>query len=105
VDLVVRLLFMQKMHLTYPVTGTVCTVAAAMIPGTIVNQLARQGIIARGELRIGHPAGVIAPEGKVVRQKGLFVLKRATVDRTARCLMRGYALIPKSTLNPMGTGK
>ncbi len=49
VDLVVRLLFMQKMHLTYPVTGTVCTVAAAMIPGTIANQLARKGIVgARG---------------------------------------------------------
>ncbi|MCX5818516.1 MAG: proline racemase family protein [Deltaproteobacteria bacterium] len=98
VDLVVRLLFMQKMHRTYPVTGTVCTVAAAMIPGTIANQLARKEIIERGELRIGHPAGVIAPEGKVVREKGGFVLKRATVDRTARCLIRGYAFIPKSTL-------
>ena len=98
VDLVVRLLFMQKMHLTYPVTGTTCTVAAAMIPGTIANQLARKDIIERGELRIGHPAGVIAPEGKIVREKGGFVLKRATVDRTARCLMRGYVYIPKSTL-------
>jgi len=94
VDLVVRLLFMQKMHLTYPVTGTTCTVAAAMIPGTIANQLARKDIIERGELRIGHPAGVIAPEGKVVREKGGFVLKRATVDRTARRLMSGYAYIP-----------
>jgi hypothetical protein len=72
VDLVVRLLFMQKMHLTYPVTGTVCTVAAAMIPGTIANQLARKEIVERGELRIGHPAGIIAPEGKVVREKGGF---------------------------------
>jgi methylitaconate Delta-isomerase len=98
VDLVVRLLFMQKMHRAYPVTGTVCTVAAAMIPGTIANQLARKDIVERGELRIGHPAGVIAPEGKVVREKGGFVLKRATVDRTARCLIRGYAFIPKSTL-------
>lgn len=98
VDLVVRLLFMQKMHRTYPVTGTVCTVAASMIPGTIANQLARRGIAERGELRIGHPAGVIVPEGKVVHEKGGFVLKRATVDRTARCLIRGYAFIPKSTL-------
>lgn len=98
VDLVVRLLFMQKMHLIYPVTGTVCTVAAAMIPGTIANQLARKEIITNGELRIGHPAGVITPEGKVAREKGGFLLKRATVDRTARCLIRGYAYIPKSTL-------
>jgi methylitaconate Delta-isomerase len=98
VDLVVRLLFMQQMHKTYPVTGTTCTVVASMIPGTVANQVARPGVIERGELRIGHPAGVIVPEGKVVLEKGKYVVKRATVDRTARCLIRGYAFIPKSTL-------
>ena len=98
VDLVVRLLFMQVMHKTYPVTGTVCTVAAAMTPGTIPNRLSRPEIIQKGELRIGHPAGIITPEGKVEVQGGRYLLKRATVDRTARCLMRGYALIPKSVL-------
>jgi hypothetical protein len=97
VDLVVRLLFMQQMHKTYPVTGTTCTVVASMIPGTVANRLARPGIIERGRLRIGHPAGIIAPEGKVVFEKGGYVVKRATVDRTARCLMRGYALIPRNT--------
>lgn len=99
VDLVVRLLFMQKMHKTYPVTGTICTVAASMIPGTIVNQLARPGITEKGELRIGHPAGIITPEGKVDFENEKYVLKRATVDRTARCLMKGYAFIPKGTLS------
>jgi 2-methylaconitate cis-trans-isomerase PrpF len=98
-DLVVRLLFMQKMHKTYPVTGTVCTVAASMIPKTIPNQLARPEIFEKGELRIGHPAGIIIPEGKVDFENGTYVLKRATVDRTARCLMKGYAFIPKGTLS------
>jgi 2-methylaconitate cis-trans-isomerase PrpF len=98
VDLVVRLLFMQQMHKTYPVTGTTCTVVASMIPGTVANRLARPGVIERGELRIGHPAGVITPEGKVALENGVYVVKRATVDRTARCLIRGYAYIPKSTL-------
>jgi len=98
IDLSVRLLFMQKMHKAYPVTGAVCTVAASMIPGTIVNQVSRQGIVERGELRIGHPAGIIIPAGKVEIEKGGFVLKQAIVDRTARCLMKGYAFIPKSTL-------
>jgi 2-methylaconitate cis-trans-isomerase PrpF len=101
VDLVVRLLFMQKMHKTYPVTGTVCTVAASMIPGTIANQLARPGIIERGELRIGHPAGVLTAEGRVEKQGQGYALKRATMDRTARCLMRGYAFIPKGTIAPV----
>jgi len=36
IDLVSRLLFMLKMHKTYPGTGTVCTGAAAKIPGTVV---------------------------------------------------------------------
>ncbi len=98
VDLTVRLLFMQKMHKAYPVSGTICTVAASMIPGTIANQLARPEITKKGELRIGHPGGVITTEGNVEAGSGGFVLKRATVDRTARCLMKGYAYIPKSTL-------
>ncbi|MBN2570103.1 MAG: proline racemase family protein [Deltaproteobacteria bacterium] len=98
VDIVIKLLFMQKMHKTYPVTGTVCTVAASMIPGTLTNQLSRPGIRERGELRIGHPAGVIIPEGRVDIEDGNYILKRATVDRTARCLMRGYAFIPKGTI-------
>jgi hypothetical protein len=95
-DLSIRLLFMQKMHKTYPVTGTICTVAAAMIPGTIANQVARRGIIEKGELRIGHPAGIIISEGKVDNENGAFVLRKATVDRTARCLMKGYAYVPKN---------
>lgn len=98
-DLSIRLLFMQKMHKTYPVTGTICTVAAAMIPGTIANQVARRGIIEKGELRIGHPAGIIITEGKVDNENGAFVLRKATVDRTARCLMKGYAYVPKNIFN------
>jgi hypothetical protein len=90
---------MQQMHKTYPVTGTTCTVVASMIPGTVANRLSRPGIIERGRLRIGHPAGIITPEGRVVFENGGYAVKRATVDRTARCLMRGYAMIPKSTLD------
>lgn len=99
VDLVVRLLFMQQMHKTYPVTGSICTTAAAMIPGTIPNQLSRENIIEKGRIRIGHPAGIIVPEGKIDLNNASYQLKRATVERTARCLMKGYAFIPNHTLN------
>jgi len=97
-DIVIRLLFMQKMHKTYPVTGTVCTVAAAMIPGTLANRFSREGIRERGKLRIGHPAGIITPEGSVDVVGDDYILRRATVDRTARCLMKGSAFIPRGTL-------
>jgi 2-methylaconitate cis-trans-isomerase PrpF len=96
VDLVVKLLFMQQMHKAYPVTGTICTFVAAMIPGTMANRLARPGGIERGYLRIGHPAGIIVPDGKVAFESGTWAVKRATVDRTARCLMRGYAFVPRN---------
>jgi 2-methylaconitate cis-trans-isomerase PrpF len=98
IDICVRLLFMQKSHKAYPVTGAVCTLAASMIPGTIANQVARPEVIKSGVCRIGHPAGIIYPEGTVVRDGKNFVLKKALVDRTARCLMKGFAYIPKSTV-------
>ncbi len=101
IDLSIRLLFMQKMHKTFPVTGAICSVAAGMIPGTIANQVARPGIIENGALRIGHPAGVMTPTGKVEKKNGVFILKKAKVDRTARCLMKGYAFIPKGTFPPV----
>jgi len=95
VDIVVKLLFMQQMHKTYPVSGAICTTAAAMIPGTIPNQYAKIDVINKGVLRIGHPAGVITSKGKLVINNGHYELEQATVDRTARCLMKGYAFIPK----------
>jgi len=98
-DVAARLMFMQKLHKAYPGTGIVCTVAAAMVPGTIVNQASRRGVIERGELRVGHPQGVMISEGRVDKESGVFVLKKATFNRTARCLMKGYAFIPKGTLS------
>jgi len=100
IDLSTRMFVMQITVKTIAVTGTVCTVAAAMTPGTIVNQVARPGIIERGELRIGHPACLITAEGKVEKEKDTFVLKRAALGRTARCLMKGYAFVPKGTFSP-----
>jgi len=86
IDFVARLLFMLKMHKTYAVTGTVCTGAAAKIPGTIVYELAL----------IGHPAGVIDVEAAVDLSGREPRLERASVGRTARRIMEGYVLIPWS---------
>jgi len=96
VDLNARLILLQKTHKAYAGTGIVCTAAAAMMPGSIANQLARRGITDRGALRLGHPQGVMDSICKVDKENGAFVLKKATFNRTARCLMKGYAFIPKS---------
>lgn len=92
VDLVSRLLFMQKMHKAYPATGTICTGAAARIPGSIVNRAMRPAPAGQ-KIRIGHPAGVIAVEAEaVVNEKGC-ELVRAAVSRTARRIMDGFVYV------------
>lgn len=92
VDLVSRLLFMQKMHKAYPVTGTICTGAAARIPGSIVNRIMRP-VPAGQKIRIGHPSGVITVEAEaVVNEKG-YELVRASVSRTARRIMDGFVYV------------
>ena len=92
VDLVSRLMFMQVLHKTYAGTATVCTGVAAKIPGTIVNQVI--GKENPEELvRIGHPAGVINCYSEVTPD---LTVKKAAIERTARRLMEGYALLEKS---------
>jgi 2-methylaconitate cis-trans-isomerase PrpF len=88
VDFVSRMMFMQVLHKTYPGTGTACTGAAAKIPGTIVNQCIPH-IDSIETVRIGHPAGVIPVSAAV---KDGEVLK-ASIERTARRLMEGYAFV------------
>jgi 2-methylaconitate cis-trans-isomerase PrpF len=98
VDFVARLLFMLRMHKAYAVTGTVCTGAAAKIPGTVVYDAARSESRDRSMTRIGHPAGVIDVEA-MVQSDGAVQLLRASVGRTARRIMEGYVFVPWSTLD------
>jgi hypothetical protein len=98
VDLVARLLFMLRAHKAYAVTGTVCTGAAAKIPGTIVHQAARPESRGRSLARIGHPAGVIESEVVVRLDEGVH-LSRASMGRTARRIMEGYVFVPWGTLD------
>ncbi|HEC35895.1 MAG TPA: 3-methylitaconate isomerase [Anaerolineae bacterium] len=97
VDFVARLLFMLRMHKAYAVTGTVCTGAAAKIPGTIVYEAARPESRKRALTLIGHPIGVIDIEAAVEIEGDEPKLMRASVGRTARRIMEGYILVPWST--------
>lgn len=95
VDFVSRLLFMLRMHKAYPITGTVCTGAAAKIPGTIVHEVA--DVSPEGDLvRIGHPSGVVGVKTEVELSGSGPVLRRALVGRTARRIMEGYVFVPET---------
>ncbi|MCP4284711.1 MAG: 3-methylitaconate isomerase [Gammaproteobacteria bacterium] len=88
VSVVSRLMFMQVLHKTYAGTGTVCTGAAAKIPGTIVNEMVAEDDSVE-LVRIGHPAGVISIEAKVVEGK----VERAAFARTARRILEGSVYV------------
>jgi 2-methylaconitate cis-trans-isomerase PrpF len=55
IDLVSRLLFMLKMHKTYPVTGTVGTGAALRVAGTVPWDMLEDKARGRNIFHIGHP--------------------------------------------------
>lgn len=99
VDVVSRLLFMLHMHKAYPITGTVCTGAAARIPGSVVHDLisdtAREAVI----VNIGHPSGVIPVEAVGTTQNGETQITRVGVYRTARMIMDGWVYVRKSVLD------
>ncbi len=87
-DLAARGLSMQVPHRAYPVTVGVATAAAAFITGTVVREACRAG---GGVVRIGNPGGVMAVSAEVV--PGPRVV-RAGVERTARKILEGVALLP-----------
>ncbi len=88
ISVVSRLMFMQVLHKTYAGTGTVCTGAAAKIPGTIVNEMVAEDDSVE-LVRIGHPAGVISIEAKVVEGK----VERAAFARTSRRILEGSVYV------------
>jgi len=96
IDLVSRLIFMLRMHKTYPGTGTVCTGVAAKIPGSVVWNVVPEESRDKALLHIGHPAGIIPVESEVNNKNGEITLQRAAIYRTARLIMEGYVYVHKS---------
>ncbi len=96
IDFVARLFYMQEMHKTYAGTGTVCTGAAAMIEGTLVNQVTSPKAKETGMVRIGHPDGVIPIDVEVEKTAEGFQLKKAAFGRTSRRIMEGFVYVPES---------
>jgi 2-methylaconitate cis-trans-isomerase PrpF len=95
IDFVSRGFFMQEMHKTYAGTGTVCTGAAAMIEGTLVNRVCSPKAKQTKMVRIGHPSGVISIEVEVEKTADGFHLRKAAFGRTSRRIMEGFVYVPE----------
>lgn len=97
VDLLARTKAMAVMHKTYAVTGGICLAAAALIEGTVVNEIVSDRAKKRGEVRIGHPSGILEVFVNLKKlANGAWDLQKAGVCRTVRPIMEGVIYVPRS---------
>jgi len=91
IDLMGRMMSMQKTHKSFALTGALCTAAAAVIEGTVVHEVVRFSFDPT-DLRIGHPGGIIrAGVDFEYGKEGIPTISWAYGFRTARLLMHGTA--------------
>jgi 2-methylaconitate cis-trans-isomerase PrpF len=91
VDLVARVISMRNCHRAFALTAAMCLAVTARIDGTVVHEAAGG---AKGDVRLGHPSGVLPIDAAVTVRDGAPWAERVTVYRTARRLMEGFVRIP-----------
>jgi 2-methylaconitate cis-trans-isomerase PrpF len=97
-DLLARIMSMGTLHKAYAVTGAICTVGAAKIDGTVVNEILSQSPLEKEEICLGHPGGIISVGAKIVKRGSSFDYEEAIIGRTARRLMDGYIYVSEKYL-------
>ena len=87
IDILARIMSVQRAHHAYAMTGALCTAAATKLTGTIPHSLAVPR--SADSVRIGHPKGVTTVGVSVSGNAGEAHVEGVSVSRTARYLMRG----------------
>ncbi len=87
-DIVIRMMSMQKPHQALAITGAICTSVALHTEGTIVNKIVGNK---KDELLLGHPSGIM--KTKIESKDN--VVKSVSAIRTARRLFEGYVFTKK----------
>ena len=91
VDLLARVISMGNCHRAFALTSAMCLAVAARIDGTVVSECDASR---RGDVRLGHPSGVLPIAASVGTRDGRPFAERVTVYRTARRLMEGFVRVP-----------
>ena len=92
VDLLARVISMGNCHRAFALTSAMCLAVAARIDGTVVSECdASRGV---GDVRLGHPSGVLPIAATVSSRGGTAHAECVTVYRTARRLMEGFVRVP-----------
>lgn len=97
IDLHVRALSMQKLHHAMMGTASVAIGVAACIEGTLVNIAAGGG--EKSAVEFGHPSGTLKVGAVIKKEKGKYVVDKATMSRSARIIMEGHVHVPAGTMN------
>jgi len=92
VDLLSRMMSMQKAHPSYAMTGAMCTAAAAVVPGSIVNQVLPADVDTQF-IRIGHPGGILECGVDYQENGAVPVIEDTFGFRTANLILEGTAVI------------
>jgi 2-methylaconitate cis-trans-isomerase PrpF len=87
VDVVVRFISDGQPHRAIPLTGALCTAAAAKLRGSIVHARLAEQPVAKGMVTIAHPSGRIQVDADMDKETNQ--LSSASVFRTARRIMDG----------------
>jgi 2-methylaconitate isomerase len=90
VDLLARVISMGNCHRAVPLTVAMCLAVASRVPGTLVHELTT----VTGDVRLGHPSGILPIDAEVGSRDGEPWAERVTVYRTARRLMEGFVRVP-----------
>jgi methylitaconate Delta-isomerase len=100
-DLLARTKALAVMHKAYAVTGGICVGAAALIEGTVVNEVAGPQAKTSGVVRVGHPSGVSDFVITVTKKpSGEFELTQSGVAGTSRRIMDGFVYVPRKVFFP-----
>lgn len=97
VDIIVRQMAMQRPHRALAVTGAVCAAVASTVEGSLPWKIAGA---AGGDLRIGHPGGVLHVRATTIRNAaGELRVASAATERTARLIMSGSLYVRRSKVD------
>ena len=83
---------MQKAHPSYAMTGAMCTAAAAVVLGSIVNQVLAVNADTK-LIRIGHAGGILECGVDYEENGAVPVIKDTFGLRTANLLLEGTAFL------------
>ncbi len=105
-DLLARTKALGVMHKAYAVTGGICVSAAALIEGTVVNEVVGPRAKTTGVVRVGHPSGVSEYVIAVSRKpSGEFELTQSAIAGTSRRIMDGYVYVPRKIFYGEGSAE